>query len=294
MTPDYHVHEPHPFLIQFTETIGIRYYGLAYVLGFAIAMGLLWLYWRRGRSPFHPAAQADLMFAGMLGVFVGGRLGYFLFYSPAEILQDPLQLIRVWEGGMASHGGFIGVFVGLWWAAHKHKIPLVTAGDIVVTLAPAGLMLGRIANYINGELWGTIIKTHVPWAVIFTSSAPGRPIEDIPPRHPSQLYEAALEGLLLLLYTQWRIWRTPVVAQRPGRLAGEFLLGYAAVRVFCEQFREHDLGIAPFLGLNRGAWLSLGLAVAGLWLIATSAARGRAAAARAYEKNAAPTNDAPR
>lgn len=294
MVPDYHVHEPHPFLIQFTETIGIRYYGLAYVLGFLIGAWLLWIYWRRGRSPFNPAAQADLMFALMVGTFVGGRVGYFLFYAPATLLHEPVQLIRVWDGGMASHGGFIGVFLGLWWTAHKHKVPLVTTGDIVVTLAPAGLMLGRLANYMNGELWGNIIHRHVPWAVIFPTSAPGEPVEDIAPRHPSQLYEAALEGLLLLLYTQWRIWRTPVLAQRPGRLAGEFLLGYAAVRVFCEQFRQHDAGIAPVLGLNRGAWLSLGLAAVGIWLIATSAARGRTAAADAYAKNAAPDKDAPR
>jgi len=289
MPPQYHVHEPDPFLIEFTEGVGIRYYGLAYILGFVIATGLLWLYWRRGRSPLHPAAQADLMLAGMLGTFIGGRLGYFLFYAPADLL-DPLRVIRVWEGGMASHGGFIGVFIGLWWAAHKHRISLFTTGDIVVTLGPAGLLLGRIANYINGELWGKVIESHVPWAVIFTSSAPGQAIDQIPPRHPSQLYEAATEGLLLLAYIQWRLWCTPVVAQRPGRLAGEFLLGYAIVRVFCEQFREHDAGIAPVLGLNRGAWLSLGLAVAGVWLIATAARRGRAVAAKAYATHTPPSD----
>ena len=284
MPSPYHVHTPDPFLIQFTERVGIRYYGLAYVLGFVIAMGLLWIYWRRGRSPFNPAAQNDLMFAGVLGVFVGGRLGFFLFYSPATILHDPMQIIRVWDGGMASHGGFIGVFLGLWWAAHKHRISVFTTGDIVVTLTPAGLMLGRLANYMNGELWGRVIDNHVAWAVVFPTSGSNLP------RHPSQLYEAALEGLLLLVYTQWRLWRTPVVAQRPGRLAGEFLLGYAIARVICEHFREHDLGIEPFLGLNRGAWLSLGLAVAGVWLIVTASARGRAAAAKAYAANA-PASD---
>ncbi len=292
MSPQYHVHEPDPFLIQFTETIGIRYYGLAYILGFGIAAGLLWIYWRRGRSPITPAAQGDLMFAGMLGTFIGGRLGFFLFYSPGTLLEDPVQLVRIWEGGMASHGGFIGVFVGVWWAAHKHRIPLVTAGDIAVTLAPAGLMLGRLANYINGELWGNVIQSHVPWAVIFTTSAPpGTNPLLIEPRHPSQLYEAALEGLVLLVYTQWRIWCTPVVTRAPGRLAGEFLLGYAVARVISEHFREHDVGIEPFLGLNRGAWLSLGLLAAGAWLIATSAARGRAAAARAYGRSDTPPTD---
>lgn len=297
MSPEYHVHAPNPFLIQFTETAGIRYYGVAYVLGFIIATALLWIYWRRGRSPFNPAGQGDLMFGAMLGTMVGGRVGYFLFYDPATLLHNPLALVRVWEGGMASHGGFIGVFLGLWWAARKHKVPLVTAGDIVVTLAPAGLMLGRLANYMNGELWGHV--TDVPWAVIFTNSAPpGTPLLLIEPRHPSQLYEAALEGLALLLYTQWRLWRTPVVARAPGRLGGEFLLGYAIARIICEQFREHDPGILPVLGLNRGAWLSFGLVAIGLYLIVTARARARAQAAGAYANGASPkvgkTDDPPR
>ena len=285
MQPQYHVHSPDPFLIQFTDTFGLRYYSLAYILGFVIATGLLWIYWRRGRSPFTPAAQGDLMFALMFGTLIGGRLGYFLFYSPATFWNAPLDLVRVWDGGMSSHGGFIGVFLGLWWTAHKHKIPLVTAGDVVVTLAPAGLLLGRLANYMNGELWGNVIESHVPWAVIFTNAAPpGTPAILIDPRHPSQLYEAALEGLALLLYTQWRLWRTPVLAHAPGRLAGEFLLGYAIARVICEQFREHDAGILPVLGLNRGAWLSLGLILAGVYLILTARARARAAAQQAYAK----------
>lgn len=290
----YHVHSPHPFLFKITESFGIRYYGLAYVTGFVIASVLLWLYWRRGRSPFNLAAQGDLMFALMLGTFIGGRLGYFIFYSPGTFLHDPIQLVRIWDGGMASHGGFIGVFLGLWWAAHKHQVPLLAAGDIVVTLAPPGLMLGRLANYMNGELWGNVIDSHVPWAVIFTNSAPpGTALNHILPRHPSQLYEAALEGFLLFAYTQWRIWRTPAVLHKPGRLAGEFLLGYAAARVFCEQFREHDLGIPPVLGLNRGAWLSLGLVLAGIWLIATAPRRARAAAARAYAAATPPPKDTP-
>jgi phosphatidylglycerol---prolipoprotein diacylglyceryl transferase len=287
MPPQFHVHTPDPFLFQFTETFGIRYYGLAYVLGFLSAIGLLWLYWRRGRSPFNPAAQGDLIFALMLGVFLGGRLGFFLFYSPGTFIHDPIDLIRIWKGGMASHGGFIGVFLAVWWIAHRHKISIFTTGDIAVTLAPAGLMFGRLANYINGELWGRV--TDVPWAVIFTSSAPpGTPPILIDPRHPSQLYEAALEGLFLLAYTQWRLWRTPVLAQAPGRLSGELLLGYALARVFCEFFREHDEGIPPILGMNRGAWLSLGLAAAGLYLIVTARARGRAAAARAYAATTTP------
>lgn len=274
MEPAYYVHTPRPFLIQFTEHIGIRYYGLAYVLGFLIAAVLLHVYWKRGRSPFAPQAQSDLLFWIVLGTLLGGRLGSFVFYDPGELLHDPLAFFRVWDGGMASHGGFIGVILGLCWAARKHHISIFTAGDIVCTLAPPGLMLGRIANFLNGELWGKI--SHVPWAVIFTSSAPpGTNPALIPPRHPSQLYEAALEGLLLLVYSQWRIWRTPVVKDAPGRLAGEFLIGYALVRIFGEMFRQNDPGIEPVLGLNRGAWLSFGLLAGGVVLIVRSIRRKR-------------------
>lgn len=278
MEPDFHVHSPSPFLIQFTETIGIRYYGLAYVLGFIIGAILLRLYWKKGRSPFNPAAQSDLLFWLILGVLVGGRVGYFLFYTPGEIFTDPLSLFRVWDGGMASHGGFVGVTLGLLWVAKKHDISPFTTGDIVTTLAPAGLMLGRLANYINGELWGKV--SDVRWAVIFTSSAPpGTDPALIAPRHPSQLYEATLEGLVMLLYTQWRIWRTPVIANAPGRLAGEFLIGYAIMRIVCESFREPDIGIEPFLGLNRGAWLSLLIFGGGVLLVTTAKARARSAKA---------------
>ncbi len=275
MEPEYYVHEPHPFLVQFTETIGIRYYGLAYVLGFLIAAWLLHLYWKHGRSPIHPKAQSDLLFWIIVGTIVGGRLGSFLFYSPGDLFRDPLAVFRVWDGGMASHGGFLGVLAGTWWAARKHKLPFFTVGDLVCTLAPAGLLLGRLANFINGELWGKV--TDVPWAVIFTTSAPpGTPPVLIAPRHPSQLYEAALEGLLLLIFTQWRVWKTPVLREAPGRLGGEFLAGYAIVRIFGEFFRQNDPGIEPVLGLNRGAWLSVALLIAGLWLIARPKRRKQA------------------
>jgi len=274
--PAYAIHHPQPFMLRLGEDFGIRYYGLAYVLGFLIAAALLRLYGRRGRSPYGPAAQGDLMFALTLGTFLGGRLGYFLFYAAGDLLHDPLRVLRVWEGGMSSHGGFIGVCLGSWWAARKHRIHFLPTADLVVTLAPAGVLLGRVANYLNGELWGRVIAGHVPWAVVFTNSEPpGTPLHQILPRHPSQLYEAALEGLLLLVLTQWRLWRTPVLARAPGRLAGEFLLAYAAVRIFCEQFREHDAGIPPVFGLNRGAWLSLALIAAGVVLVFTAARRSR-------------------
>ncbi|BET66876.1 prolipoprotein diacylglyceryl transferase [Opitutales bacterium ASA1] len=272
MQPEYYVHEPHPFLLRFSETIGIRYYGLAYVLGFVVAAVLLHLYWKRGRSPVPPAAQSDLLFWIIVGTLVGGRLGSFLFYAPGDLVRDPLAFFRVWDGGMASHGGFLGVLAGVWWASRRARLPFLAVGDVVCTLAPPGILFGRIANFLNGELWGKV--TDVPWAVIFTTSAPpGTPAILIEPRHPSQLYAAALEGLVLLLYSQWRIWRTDVVRTQPGRLAGEFLAGYAIVRIVGEFFRQNDPGIEPVLGLNRGAWLSLGLLVAGIALAVSATQR---------------------
>jgi phosphatidylglycerol---prolipoprotein diacylglyceryl transferase len=271
----YFQHNLDPYLIRFSENFGIKYYGLAYALGFLCGGVLLYIYWRRGRSPLNPEGQSDLLLGAMIGTLVGGRLGYFLFYSPETFFRDPLTLIRVWDGGMASHGGFIGVVLGMWWASRKHKLPFVAAGDLMASLAPPGLLFGRLANFINGELWGK--ETTVPWAVEFPiRDAAENIIGHEPPRHPSQLYEAALEGLLLLVYTQWRLWRTPVLKEQPGRLAGEFLLGYAIVRVIAEQFREPDPGIATPLGINRGAWLSLALAAAGVCLIV----RGRQTRAR--------------
>ena len=259
----YYRHDIDPFLIHFTATFGIKYYGLAYALGFLCGGFLLYAYWKRGRSPLNPDGQYDLLFWGIVGTLAGGRLGYFLFYSPSTFIERPLDLFKVWDGGMASHGGMIGVALGAWWAARRNKIPFLTAGDLMCSLAPPGLLLGRIANFINAELWGKV--TDVPWAVLFPEAIDKDGI--VRPRHPSQLYEAALEGLLLLLYTQWRIWRTPVLKEQPGRLAGEFFLGYAIMRVISEHFREPDPGIGTPLGLNRGAWLSLGLAAVGIFLI---------------------------
>ncbi len=259
--PAYWEHTPRPFIFQFSEDFGLRYYGLAYFLGFVAAGWLLHRYHKAGRTRLDPAAALDLMFHLIVGVIVGGRLGSYLLYDGWRTFgSDPLGILKLWQGGMASHGGFAGVVVGMWLFARSRKVSFLHVADLVVTTAPVGLFLGRLANFINGELWGKI--TGVSWAVIFEKSG-GGPF----PRHPSQLYEAALEGLLLLALMQGRFWRTNVAARSPGRLAGEFLLGYAAARIFCEVFREPDDGIALLLGLSRGAFLSLFLAVAGLWLI---------------------------
>jgi phosphatidylglycerol:prolipoprotein diacylglycerol transferase len=261
----YWVHDLSPFVFKFTDTIGIRYYGLAYLLGFVGGAFLLHAYTRAGRSKLPAEQISDLIVAIVIGVMVGGRLGSFLRYdSWRSLSEDPLAFFKVWNGGMASHGGFVGVALAMAWFARSRRVPFLHLSDLIVSVAPLGLMFGRIANFINGELWGKI--TTVSWAVIFPESAPeGTPVSLIPPRHPSQLYEAALEGALLLIFMQWRFWRTDVISRRPGRLAGEFLVAYAVVRMFGEIFREPDAGM--ILGLSRGTFYSFFLVAVGLVLI---------------------------
>ncbi|MBC7367278.1 MAG: prolipoprotein diacylglyceryl transferase [Undibacterium sp.] len=270
----YWVHNFSPFLLRFTETIGIRYYGLAYMLGFVAAGGLLYLYARAGRSQLPIEKIADLMVAVVFGVLIGGRLGYFLLYQPATVIHDPLALLRVWDGGMASHGGFVGLGVALAWFARSQKISFLHLCDLIASTAGAGLLFGRIANFINGELWGRV--TTVSWAVIFPHSAPpGTPLELIEARHPSQLYEAALEGALMLAIMQWRFWRSDVTRAQPGRLAGEFWLIYAVVRVLCEAFREPDASL--LVGMSRGTFYSFFLVLGGLAFIGRAIRGGKSA-----------------
>ena len=263
---EYWVHDLDPFLFQFTENFGIRYYGLAYALGFLAGIWLLHLFCKHGKAALSPEGQSLTITAIMVGVPLGGRLGYMFLYALDDVIHRPWTIFQVWKGGMASHGGFIGVIVACGWVARKLKISFLQLGDILCPLVPPGILLGRIANFINGELWGKV--SNVSWAVIFPQSAPlGTPIELIASRHPSQLYAAALEGLLLLIYSQLRFWRTGVLAT-PGRLTGEFLAIYAMVRIFGEQFRQPD---APLiLDLSRGSFYSLFLLIAGVFIILRS------------------------
>ena len=265
--PAFWVDDLSPFAIRFTDSFGIRYYGMAYALAFVTAALLLHLYWRAGRSSLDPKKQSDLMLAIIIGVLAGGRIGFFLLYSPMTLWRDPLALFRLWDGGMASHGGFVGVCLAFVWFVRRNKLPWRPVADILVTLAPPGLFFGRVANFINGELWGKV--SYVPWAVIFPKSVPpGTPLAAIPPRHPSQLYEALLEGLFLAIYTQLRFWRSPVTRKRPGQLAGEFFVLYAVVRAIGEVFREPDASL--LFGLSRGTFYSLFLLVGGLILLKMS------------------------
>ncbi|MEY3000293.1 MAG: hypothetical protein RL648_507 [Verrucomicrobiota bacterium] len=266
------VHDLDPVLWQITETLAIRWYGLAYLAGFLTAFGLLYLYWRRGFSPLAPPAMESVAMAMILGVILGGRLGYFLLYTPRLLIEDPLIFFKVWEGGMASHGGFAGVALATVWAARRQAVPVLQLGDLVCSVAAGGLFFGRLANFVNGELWGKV--TSVPWAVIFPGSAPpGTPLEAIFPRHPSQLYQAGLEGLCLLLYMQGRFWWTRLRG-RPlpnGQLSGEFFLFYAVARIIVEYFREPDAGL--LFGLSRGAFYSIFIAVVGAALVIVSRRR---------------------
>jgi phosphatidylglycerol:prolipoprotein diacylglycerol transferase len=255
-------HTPHRFLIQFSEDVGIRYYGLAYLLGFVFGAWMFRLYHKAGRTPLAPAAAMDLMMYLIIGVMVGGRVGSYLLYDHWRgFSSDPLGIFKVWQGGMASHGGFVGVLLALLWFAHKQKVSLLHLGDLVASTAPCGLLLGRIANFLNGELWGK--ATDGTWGFVFQ----GDP--DRLARHPSQLYEAALEGAVLLAYGQWRFWRTNAPMKQPGRLSGEFLLAYAVMRIICEVFREPDASL--LLGLSRGTFFSVFVALGGAWLLWLSA-----------------------
>ena len=256
--PAFWVHTPHPFLIRFSGEIGIRYYGLAYLAGFVAAGWLLHRYHQKGRSQLDSTAIFDLMTYLIAGVIIGGRLGYFVLYQTEAIMRDPMIIVRVWEGGMASHGGFIGVIVAMWWYTRKRAVTFWQVADLVVTVAPLGLFFGRVANFINGELWGK--PSRVPWAMIFSKTGGGEL-----PRHASQLYEAFLEGLLLFVFLQWRFWKSDCAQKKPGRIAGEFLVAYALARTIGEMFREPDAAL--ILGLSRGTFYSLFMLAGGLALI---------------------------
>lgn len=265
---DYWIHNIDSFLIRFPESWpidGIKWYGLAYLAGFVIAALLLRAYYLRGRSPYNYDQQTTLLTALIIGVLAGGRIGYMLLYNLDGLLANPLSLFAIWQGGMASHGGMIGVVVAMIWFARHTRTTFWRLADIVVTLAPAGILLGRIANFINAELWGKV--TTVSWAVLFPVTDPrtGLVVDYTEPRHPSQLYQAGLEGLLLLVYIQARFWLSQP-AQRPaGRLAAEFLIAYGLLRILGEIFREPDADL--ILGLSRGAFYSVLMVIAGVIIV---------------------------
>jgi phosphatidylglycerol---prolipoprotein diacylglyceryl transferase len=237
----------------------VRWYALAYIVGilagwyyarFIIATKKLW----GGPAPFTVTDFDDFVIWITLGIIVGGRIGYVLFYNLAHFTAHPLEILALWTGGMSFHGGIIGCIIVTIAFALRRRIPILSLGDVTLAVCPIGLFLGRLANFINGELWGR--PTNVPWAMIFPSGGPF-------PRHPSQLYEATLEGLglLVLLGVMVRLG----ALKRPGLVTGTFAVGYGAVRIFCELFREPDAQLG-FLwgGLTMGMLLSIPLILAGI------------------------------
>lgn len=258
----YWVDDLDPFLIHFKGNFGLRYYGLAYVAGVLGGAWLFSVYARAGRSLLPASKITDFIVSLAIGVFAGGRLGSYLLYdSWRSFPSDPLKVLRVWEPGMSFHGGLIGVILAVCWFARHEKIPAPHLFDLAASTAPLGLLFGRLANFVNGELWGK--PSTVPWAVLFPLSVtPEHP--DLVPRHPSQLYEAGMEGIVLLAYVQWRFWRSDLVRGRPGALAGEFLIVYACARIAGEVFREPDASL--ILGLSRGTFYSLLMIALGLFM----------------------------
>ena len=262
----YWTHDLSPFLWKFPGDLanwgpgGIRWYGVSYLLGFISAYFLLQLYFKQSRSPYDREQIMNLITFQILGVLIGGRIGYLLLYQGEKFFTDPLSIFRVWEGGMASHGGFIGVFLATLWYAKKSSQSVKPIGDLIVSVVPPGLFFGRIANFVNGELWGR--TTQVEWAVLFPK-APDFALGVA--RHPSQIYAAISEGLLPFIYIQWRFWKTSIIDKHPGHLAGEFLIFYSISRIFNELFREPD---APLLmGITRGQFYSIFLMIGGMIII---------------------------
>ena len=241
----------------------IKWYSLGYIVGIFAGWWYLLKLLAQPGAPMAKRHADDLVFYVTLGIILGGRIGYVLFYKP-EMLARPLEVLQLWEGGMSFHGGLIGVVLGLVYASRKHGLNLLRVMDYVACAVPPGIFLVRLANFVNGELWGR--PTDVAWAIVFPRAGPE-------PRHPSQLYEAAGEGLLLFAILWFLFWKTDARYQ-PGKLVGVFALGYGLVRFAVERLRSPDAGLENLAwGLTMGQTLSVPLIIGGAYLIAT--AKGR-------------------
>jgi phosphatidylglycerol:prolipoprotein diacylglycerol transferase len=256
-----------PVLISIGPFV-IRWYALAYIVG--ILGG--WFYARAivrserlwgGQPPLTVTDYDDFVLWVTLGIILGGRLGYVLFYNPGHFAVHPLEALQLWKGGMSFHGGFLGCVAAVVLFARRRGLSILSLGDVTCAVAPIGLFLGRIANFINGELWGR--PSNVPWAMVFPGAGPV-------PRHPSQLYEAVLEGLVLFVVLA--LLMRAGALRRPGTIIGAFALGYGIARAFCELFREPDPQLG-FLwgGLTMGMLLSLPLILAGMAFIVAARER---------------------
>ncbi len=254
--------------------LAIHWYGLTYLAAFAL---FFWLGRLRLRhEPYASITQPrrwekrdveDILFLGVLGVVAGGRIGYCLFYQPAYYLQHPLEVFYVWQGGMSFHGGLIGVMLAMVWYARSRGRPFFQVMDFIAPCVPTGLAAGRVGPFINGELWGRVADPSLPWGMVFRGAG------DLP-RHPSQVYQFLLEGVLLFVLL-WLYARQP---RKTGQVSGVFLLGYGVFRFIAEFFREPDahLGLLA-LGMSMGQWLCVPMIVGGIalwWWSGREDARG--------------------
>jgi phosphatidylglycerol---prolipoprotein diacylglyceryl transferase len=249
--------------------VAIHWYGITYLVAFGL---FLWLASLRVRMPHFAQAGwtrrdvEDLLFFGVLGVVLGGRLGYVLFYKPAYYAANPLEILAVWKGGMAFHGGLLGVIVAMALFAKLRQRPWLQVTDLIAPCVPTGLASGRIGNFINGELWGRAADPSLPWAMVFPQSGQSFP------RHPSPLYQFAMEGILLFVI----LWIYARKERGIGQVSGLFLIGYGVFRFIAEFFREPDafLGLLAF-GLSMGQWLCVPMVAVGVWLFMRGARLAR-------------------
>jgi len=254
---------PYPDIKPEIFSIGpfaIRWYALAYIAGLVIGWRIMRRVCVQPPKLLTPTKIDDFLLWAAIGVILGGRLGYVLFYKPSEFLTHPLQIFIIWEGGMSFHGGLLGVIIAILIFALRNSVSPFMLSDLVAIVAPIGLFFGRLANFINGELWGRV--SDVPWAMVF-------PRGGALPRHPSQLYQASFEGILLFALV-FAVWKLGDARTRPGLLTGTFCMGYGAARIAGEFFREPDSFMGFLLGtgwLTMGMVLSLPVLLFGLWLI---------------------------
>jgi phosphatidylglycerol:prolipoprotein diacylglycerol transferase len=251
----------------------IRWYSLAYLSGILLGWWYLLKLLDRPGAPMARRHADDLVFYATLGIILGGRLGYVLFYRPDFYFTHPIEILQMWDGGMSFHGGVIGTSLGIFYLARKNGLNWLRIHDYVACCVPFGLFFGRLANFVNGELWGR--SADVPWAVRFCENMDVHACVLGPPRHPSQLYEALLEGVILFLVLAFAFWKSEARYQ-PGKLVGLFLLGYGLSRFLVEFFREADQQLMEFAArthLHMGQWLSLPMILGGAYLVATAKRR---------------------
>ena len=244
----------------------LRWYSLAYLFGIIIGWWYLLKLLREPGAPMAKRHADDMVFYATLGIILGGRLGYVLFYRPGYYLENPLEIVQLWDGGMSFHGGVIGVSLGILWMARKHKLDWLRIHDYVACCIPFGLFLGRLANFVNAELWGR--QTDLPWGIVFPNAGGVA-------RHPSQLFAAALEGNVRIVILWALFWKTRARWQ-PGRLVGAFILVYGISRFLVELVRQPDVGLENLSwGLSMGQTLSLPMILGGLYLVVTAPRRAQ-------------------